>query len=813
MEKHICVHGHFYQPPRENPWLETVEAQASAHPYHDWNERITAESYATNAASRILDPEGRIERITSNYTRMSFNFGPTLLAWMEEAAPGVHEQIVEADRESRERFGGHGSALAQAYNHMIMPLADRRDKETQVLWGIRDFEHRFGRFPEGMWLPETAVDLETLEIMAEQGILFTILAQHQARRVREKGAKSWTDVEGGSIDPTMAYSALLPSGRSLALFFYDGPISQAVAFENLLSSGEKMVSRLEQGFSDERTWPQLVHIATDGESYGHHHRQGDMALAYALETLEERGEAALTNYGWFLERHPPTHEVEIVEDSSWSCIHGIERWRSDCGCSSGGHPGWNQAWRAPLRDALDWLHDLLAMSFEKRAASLLGDPWAARNDYVDVVLDRSDASVKRFLDRHAARELNGHERTEALELLEMERHAMLMYTSCGWFFDELSGIETVQVIEYAGRAVQLCEAVTGDDLEPAFLERLGRARSNLPDPPDGRGIYERWIKPAMLNLRRVVAHYAASSLFEGYEKETEIYCFSVRSEDDSESAAGRSRLTTGRATVSSRITRESGTFQYALFHLGDQNLLCGVAPFSGEEDYLAMIRGVTDAFEHADFSRVVLEIEQRFGPATYSLKSLFRDQQIQVTQQVLDAVLSDAEASHRQIFEIHAPLMRFLSDSAFPQPRVFAIAAEFVLNTDLQRRLSVEEPDPEAVDTLLQEVRQLGVVLDKDTLEFALRRNLERMSRALREAPGDLDRLQRLRTWTDIVHRVPFDVNLFEVQNIGWGLTRDVYPGLAERADSGDREAAAAADHYRVLAEELFHFQPLRGTP
>ena len=744
---------------------------------------------------------------------MSFNFGPTLLAWMEEAAPGVHEQILAADRESSERFGGHGSALAQAYNHMIMPLADRRDKETQVLWGIRDFEHRFGRSPEGMWLPETAVDLETLEILADQGILFTILAQHQAHRVREIGASDWTHVEGARIDPTMAYSAALPSGRSLALFFYDGPISQAVAFENLLSSGERLADRLEQGFSEDRTWPQLVHIATDGESYGHHHRQGDMALAYALDTIEERGEAVLTNYGWFLERHPPTHEVEIVENSSWSCIHGVERWRSDCGCSSGGNPDWDQSWRAPLRDALDWLHDALAKRYEEKAAAFLNDPWAARNDYVDVVLDRSDASLDDFMQRHAARELSGHERTEALELLEMERHAMLMYTSCGWFFDELSGIETVQVIEYAGRAVQLCEAVTGDALEPAFLDRLGRARSNLPDPPDGRIIYERWIKPAMLNLRRVVAHYAASSLFEGYEEETEIYCFSVRSEDGSESAAGRSRLATGRATVSSRITRETGTFQYALFHLGDQNLLCGVAPHSGKEDYLAMVRGVADAFEHADFSRVVLEIEQRFGPATYSLKSLFRDQQIQVTEQVLEAVLADAEASHRQIYEIHAPLMRFLSDSAFPQPRVFAIAAEFVLNTDLQRRLSEEEPDPEAVDTLLQEVRQVGVALDKDTLEFALRRNLERMSRALQEAPWDLGHLQRLRTWTGIVHRVPFDVNLFVVQNIGWDLTRDVYPELAERAEKGERDAAAAADHYRALAEELFHFQPLRGTP
>ncbi len=740
---------------------------------------------------------------------MSFNFGPTLLAWMEQAVPEVHEQIVEADRQSRERFGGHGSAMAQAHNHMIMPLASRRDKETQVIWGIRDFRHRFGRAPEGMWLPETAVDLETLEILAEHGILFTVLAQHQARRIRKIGSKGWTDVEGGNVDPTMAYRAALPSGRSIALFFYDGPISQAVAFEDLLSSGDRLAQRLEGGFSEDRTWPQLLHIATDGETYGHHHPHGDMALAYALEVIENRDRTRLTNYGQFLKLHPPTHEAEIIENTSWSCIHGIERWRSDCGCSSGGRPEWNQAWRAPLREALDWLRDTLVNVYEEKASSLLEDPWAARNDYIDVLLDRSDAALSRFLNRHAARKPDDREVTDVLELLEMQRHAMLMYTSCGWFFDELSGIETVQVIEYAGRAVQLCEAVTGDELEPLFLERLARARSNLPDPPDGRVMYERWIKPAMLNLRRVVAHYAASSLFEDYEEETDVYCFSVRREDEARSSAGRTRLATGRATVSSRITRETGTYQYALLHLGDQNLHCGVAPYAEREDYLSMVRGVTEAFEHADFTQTVLEIERFFGSSTYSLKSLFRDQQIHITREILQGILSDAESSHRQIFEHHAPLMRFLSDSALHQPRGLSIAAEFVLNTDLQRHMAAEALDPDTVDAILEEARQMGVPLDHTTLEFELRRTLEGMARDLRETPDDLERLGRLRTGAQLVRKVPFEVNLFEVQNIGWVLTRDEYPRLLERSESGDTKAAEAADHYRALATELFNFQPL----
>ncbi|HEY2321618.1 MAG TPA: glycoside hydrolase, partial [Thermoanaerobaculia bacterium] len=321
----IAVHGHFYQPPRENPWLEAVETQDTAHPYHDWNERITFECYAPNASARILDDSDRILRIVNNYATMSFNFGPTLLSWLEVHAPETYAAIIDADRASRARFSGHGSAIAQAYNHIIMPLANARDRRTQVQWGIRDFEHRFGRKPEGMWLPETAVDTDTLEVLAAAGIRFTILEPGQAR-------------EAG-IDPTMAYRCNLPSGRSIAIFFYDGPISRAVAFENLLARGEFLANRLAGAFDPSRTHDQLVNIATDGETYGHHHRYGDMALAYALHYIEERELATLTNYGEYLEKHPPVHEVEIRENTAWSCAHGVERWRSDCGCSTGGQAG------------------------------------------------------------------------------------------------------------------------------------------------------------------------------------------------------------------------------------------------------------------------------------------------------------------------------------------------------------------------------------------------------------------------------------------------------------------------------------------
>src|SRR3990170_4386899 len=398
--RYVCIHGHFYQPPRENPWLEAIDVQDSAYPYHDWNERITAECYATNARSRILDEAGRIARIVNNYERISFNVGPTLLAWLEGNAPGVYAAILDADRRSIPRFDGHGSAIAQAYNHVILPLANSRDRRTQIAWGIADFRRRFGRDPEGMWLPETAVDLESLDLLASAGLAFTILAPHQLGRVRPLGEPDWRDGAGG-IDTTMPYRVSLPSGRTIAVFAYNGAAARAVAFERLLENGEQFARRLLGEFID-RPGPQLVHIATDGETYGHHHRFGEMALAYALDRIEHSADAELITYGAYLAAHPPTHEAEIVERTSWSCANGVDRWWTDCGDNSGAHPGWTQAWRTPLRAALDRLRDALAEPFAHAAGTLLRDPWAARDDYVHVILDRSAGSVDAFFGDHAA---------------------------------------------------------------------------------------------------------------------------------------------------------------------------------------------------------------------------------------------------------------------------------------------------------------------------------------------------------------------------------------------------------------------------
>ena len=473
MERYVCIHAHFYQPPRENAWLEAVENQDSAYPYHDWNERVTAECYAPNSASRILDGDGRILQIVNNYSKISFNFGPTLLSWMEQKSPSVYEAILAADRESQRRFSGHGSAVAQAYNHMILPLASRQDKYTQIRWGIGDFEKRFGRHPEGMWLPETAVDLQTLEVLAELGIKFTILSPYQGGRVRPLGGRAWRKVDGGRVDPSMAYAVRVPSGQAINVFSYDGPISRAIAFEDLLADGKRFSDRLLGAFSDARTWPQLVHIATDGETYGHHRAYGDMALAFALHNIEVSEMARLTNYGEYLEKHPPTQEAKMLEilpgvaptgSSAGEAIADVIPAATATGTSSGERhydkPSIGCAIAAAPR-------------YEVEASKLFSSLRQARDSYIDVILDRSRENVTRFMTAQAKRELSQEETITALKLLELQRYLMLMYTSCGWFFDDVSGIETVQVIQYAGRACRLARAVIRGGPGHAFSRLAG----------------------------------------------------------------------------------------------------------------------------------------------------------------------------------------------------------------------------------------------------------------------------------------------------------------------------------------------------
>jgi len=802
MNRYVCIHGHFYQPPRENPWLGEVEREDEAYPYHDWNERITAECYAPNTASRILDAERRIIDIANNYEKISFNFGPTLLSWMEGQAAEVYEAIIEADRLSQDRFSGHGSAIAQVYNHVIMPLANSRDKRTQVIWGITDFTHRFERKPEGMWLAETAVDLETLDILSEYGILFTILAPHQARRVRKKGEQEWKDVTGGTIDPKMSYQCRLPSGRTIVLFFYDGPVSKDVAFGDLLKSGENFATRL-LGLFSKREEPQLAHIATDGESYGHHHRFGDMALAYALHHVESNNLARITNYGEYMELHPPAFEVELLENTSWSCSHGIERWRSDCRCNTGTHPGWSQAWREPLREAMNWLRDNLERLYEREMASYVHDPWQTRDDYISVILDRSAQSVESFFSKHLTSKLSRDERVRILKLLEMQRHALLMFTSCGWFFDEISGVETLLILKHASRAMQLAKEACEEDLETHYLKIVEGAPSNVPQLENGAHVWEVLVRPATADLLRVGAHYAVSSLFEDYPETIRIGSYTTRSELYDVVEAGVQRLAVGKANVRVDITGEESAIGFAVIHLGDHNVIGGIREYTGDDSFALMRREVRDAFRKSDVAEVIRLMDKHFETHSYSLWHLFRDEQRKVLNKILESTLREIEASFRQIYERHYSAMQVMREMRIPVPKAFATATELILSTNIRHELLSEELDLKEILRLVQESERWSLELDKQNLSFVASQRVNSLMQRLAGIPEDTTLLETIGNVLRVLSTIPLELDLWKAQNIYFLIGTQRYDEMEKRSNQRDSNAKTWLEHFNRLGEHL----------
>jgi len=786
MKPYICIHGHFYQPPRENPWLGEVEIQDDAYPFHDWNERISAECYAPNSASRILDDEKTIVNIVNNYAKLNFNFGPTLLSWMEKHEPETYAAILEADKQSQIRFSGHGSAIAQAYNHIIMPLANSRDKHTQVFWGIQDFSDRFNRAPEGMWLPETAVDLETLEVLAQEDIKFTILSPNQARQIRKIGEKDWIEVSDGKIDSKRSYLVQLPSGKSIAVFFYDGPISHDIAFGDLLKNGELFAQRLLQSFSQKQAESQIVHVATDGESYGHHHRFGDMALAYCLDRIESDKKASLTVYGEFLEKHPPEYEVEIVEKSSWSCGHGVERWRSDCGCHTGQHPEWTQAWRAPLREAMDWLRDQAISLFEKELAGFFRDPWEARNEYIQVVLDRSEKNIESYFSRQQIRDLNRKDETKVLKLLELQRNAMLMYTSCGWFFDEISGIETVQVMKYAGRVLQLVRELNGKDLEPGYIQRISEAPSNDSALRNGAEVYKRFIKPAVLDLLRIGVHYAVSSLFEDYPETIQIGEYTAHSQSCDITESASQKLALGKARIRSDIIWEEEQISYAVLHLGDHNLIGGVRRFTDDQAFSRMQRDIKEAFQQGDIPPLVRLMDRYFGDHNYSLWHLLRDKKRQILNQVLELTLEEAETSLRQIFENHYSIMSALKENNIPLPKAFSTSVEFVLNADFKKLMEEEELNIDGIKKTVAEFEKWSLRPDKTFLGFVLSSRINEIMAELQDNPEELSLLKTIDSLLETLKGFPLDLNLWKSQNIYFTLCKRLQREMKEKVESRD---------------------------
>lgn len=801
MNRYLCVHGHFYQPPRENPWLEEVEIQDSAYPYHDWNERITIECYAPNGASRILAREDKIINIVNNYAKISFNFGPTLLSWMEKMRPENYRSILSADKQSKENFGGHGSAIAQVYNHMIMPLANSRDKVTQILWGIKDFEHRFDRFPEGMWLAETAVDFESLDIMAQQGIKFTILSPYQARSFRKIGTEHWIDATGGNIDPKKSYLCKLQTGREINIFFYDGPVSRDIAFGGLLSSGENFANRLVGTFSNDGDAPQLVHIATDGETYGHHHNYGEMALSYGYSRIEDNNLAKVTIYGQYLEKFPSEYEAQIIEDSSWSCFHGVQRWHADCGCKLNTNPAWNQKWRAPLRLAMDWLRDKLSNVYEKEMSKYVNDPWKARNEYINIILDCESKGV--FIANHAIQELSEIEKTNLLKLLEMQRHAMLMYTSCGWFFDEISGIETIQVMQYAARAIQLAREVTGIDLEIGYLEILKKAKSNIAEHEDGAKIYNKMIKPTMLDLERVAAHYAVSSIFDDYEPISKIYSYEVQCSDHEKMQAGKQQLVIGTVKIISQITSEQGEFSYAILYLGEHIVLGGVTRVLNPDVFSEMHNKISEAFQRGNVSGMLSLFDQYFGTHDFSLWHLFKDDQRKVLNKILGSTLNEIETAFRQIKEHHYPIMLAMKEIGIPSPNVFLNTFEFLFNTDMKKTLEADQVEIKRLIELVKQVKRWSLKIDKQMIGFIASKRITSLMEEVRMNPENVTNIKTIENMFKVLRPLDLPLRIWEAQNIYFYLRKELANNLDARFKQNDKDAKKWFANFNALGNIL----------
>jgi alpha-amylase/alpha-mannosidase (GH57 family) len=757
MNKYLCIHGHFYQPPRESAWLEEIEMQNSAAPFHDWNERITHECYRPNSTSRILNDQDRIIDIVNNYSKISFNFGPTLLSWMEQHEPDVYAAILKADRMSMEYFGGYGSAMAQVYNHIIMPLANARDQQSQVIWGLQDFKSRFGREAEGMWVAETAVNIQTLEVLADHGIKFTVLAPRQALRFRKLGGSKWTK----GIDSKRHYVCQLPNGKKIVLFFYDEERSQEVAFNGLLKNGREFAESLISSF-DNRKEPQLVHIATDGESYGHHHRHGDMALAFCCQYVEAKGLAQLTNYSQFMHLVEAEYEVEIQENTSWSCFHGIERWRSNCGCGS--EHGYHQRWRAPLRESLNWLRDQLSKIYQEQMAVYHQEPWKLRDEYVQVILNRGEDFVNRFLKIHCGRELQGADRTRIIRLLEMQRQSLLMFTSCGWFFEEVSRIETIQILQYANRAIQLAEIVAGINLEGEFMEKLIEAKSNDVKLKNAALIYEKQICPKRISLTKVGMHYAVASLFDDNPEKLRILNYSCSSDPFERYYAGVQILAIGRTEIKSMLTFSKKQFSFAVLYIGQHHII-GSALSISEDIFNEMKEEIVQAFKDSKVYQVVDIMQQYFGGSNFSFFELFKDERTKVLKKILESSVESAANSYKRIFDRNYNLLNVIKAADMAVPSVIKRNTEIVINIELHQSLQKPDSDLRKLKHLVEEVEKWQIPVEKRLLSFETTNKINGLIQKFLMQPDNPKILKEISEVLSLVEQIDLDPSLNMLQN------------------------------------------------
>ena len=768
----LTIHGHFYQPPRENPWLEAIELQDSALPFHDWNERINKECYNPNSVSKIVDSRNRILDVVNNYEYMSFNFGPTLLSWMEHFAPLTYERIIKADIESIAEHNGHGNAMAQVYNHIIMPLANEHDKETQIKWGIRDFEYRFGRKPEGMWLAETAVDDDTLRLLESNGIKFTVLSPYQADKFKQKGDRDWTDVSWGNIDPARSYRYYIKSapGKFIDLFFYDGAISRSVAFDELLKDGNKFIRRLKEGVSDCRNFPQLINIATDGESYGHHTKFGDMALSYVLKIRAKDEGFTITNYAEFLDKYRSDCEVEIKQASSWSCFHGVGRWKEDCGCSTGGHPGWNQKWRKPLRQALDYLRDEFIEIFETEGKKyFINDVWETRNKYIDVILDRNEMNVKKFQQVNFKSDLSDNDKVHAMELLEIQRQELLMYTSCGWFFSEISGIETVQIMKYAARAMQLAAKFTDKNLEEKFLNILSEAKSNMPEHGTGKDIFERFVKPSIVTTKQIASLWALSSLYQDFEDEESVYCYTINRKTYKKVQKGNSAFIIGHIEIQSKITLQKSNVMFALIQYSGGDFHCAIKEYSDDLEFNRIKNNLIKIFMMNPLTEIIRSMDEIFGKEYLTLKDIFIEERRKILQILLKGKLEKFSQIYQNMYDEGKGSIYHLQGLGLKIPDEFKISAQYALSHKFNDIVIhsggfVEEDLIQQAKDINYEAQKIGIKLDKSkSNNLFSRKILQNINRLVHSF--EIQQADVVLELFDNIEKLELEVDISEAQN------------------------------------------------
>ncbi|HYA35972.1 MAG TPA: DUF3536 domain-containing protein [Candidatus Binataceae bacterium] len=754
----VILHGHFYQPPRENPWTGAIEHQESARPFHDWNEKIYAECYRPNAHARVLDDQGRIEHIVNNYTNLSFNFGPTLIGWLENFHPATCAGIVEADRHSVERNDGHGNAIAQAYGHAILPLCNERDRRTQVQWGIADFRYRFGREPEALWLPETACNDAVMSALIDVGMKFVILSPHQAERFRQPGSEQWTSGTDGNVDPRRVYRYLHRdnSGRSIAVFFYDDGLARAIAFEHILVSSDALIDRLEKAAAGAA----LVNVATDGESYGHHFHFGDRCIAYALEFAARQRGMSITNYGAFLARNPPEYEVEIKrgphgEGTAWSCAHGVGRWARDCGCKTGGDAEWNQAWRAPLRAAFDMLRDECAARFEDAGSQFFRDPWSARDNYIDVLLTRGERRSG-FLARFARRRLGDSDALRTMKLLEMQRNALLMYTSCGWFFSEISGIETVQVMNYAARAMDLMRELGMAPPEDRFVEILAEARSNVAGRGTGADVYRTMVAPSRVKPIRIAANLAISSLGRHAGHHGTIGDFRYRHDGFRAERHGRLELAITRLMLTNNVDGERFDFAAAVLYLGGADFHCTLRRFDDSSQFENNAHQLWHRLRSSSLPGVIRAIQERFGPDEYGLEDVLLDDRLRICESIFADVLAELTDEFTGLYQTHHRVLDLLQKFGFETPPEFRTLTEFTFGKRLEREILAQHRsgDPASYRVavgIAAEIARRGYKVDSQRaseifsamITDAVETVLARPSASALRSPGELLSLAR----------------------------------------------------------------------